>query len=60
MTTETIKTFKITQTGHLFCGQCLGFGKGGKIITGKPSEHLSDSDLKCDGCWKKRQDWPNA
>ena len=63
MTLETVKTlvryFKIDDSGRLFCGHCLGFGRGGEIESTEPksSSRFDESD-RCDGCWKHQSEWP--
>ena len=65
LTQETVEQeftpYKIDGHGYLFCGDCLGFGRGGEVDhvpSGSQSEPLPIE--RCDGCHKDPADWPTV
>ena len=53
--------FKVDTLGYLFCGDCLGFGRGGEPDYNDPRQASTDDPSEqCDGCHKTRAEWPVA
>jgi len=54
-----VKAHKTDDRGYIFCGNCLGFGRGGEVVL-EPPDVASTwcDDETCDGCHKHFDNWP--